>query len=144
MVALGNPLLPGEHVACPYWHVSCCNAYTYLRSTWPPLPLAPCLAPGTAAFLYPTEKDYSYATGRDFSAMSVAIAGEPCVLRATPGRLRVHLPNLAHLDPPTIDTQLRKRAGVRRVEANALTGNILVYFDPRATTDQQVLTAIRA
>lgn len=75
--------------------------------------------------------------------MSAALASEPCVLHAVPGRLRVHLPGLSHLDPRTIDTRLRRGAGVRRVETNTLTGNVLIYFDPRATTDQHILADLR-
>jgi calcium-translocating P-type ATPase len=39
-----------------------------------------------------------------------------------------------------MEQHVRRLAGVRRVEANAITGNILIHFDPR-TTDQTILLA---
>ena len=76
--------------------------------------------------------------------MSAAIATDPRLVHAVPGRVRVHVPDLVDYDPRTVAARLRQVAGVRGVDANPLTDNILVRFDPHATDSQAILGAVRA
>jgi cation-transporting ATPase I len=66
------------------------------------------------------------------------VAPGPEILSAIRGRLRVHLPAWTRRGRRRLESHLRAVAGVRRVEANPLTGNVLVVFDP-ATTDRSTL-----
>src|SRR6266487_4440042 len=74
--------------------------------------------------------------------MSVAVAEEPRVLHTIPGRLRVHLPGWEGKGKRSIETELRQVQGVQSAQANALTGNILVQFDPSVTNKQAILGTI--
>jgi hypothetical protein len=58
--------------------------------------------------------------------MSVAVTEGPCILHTLPGRIRVHLPELTGQSKRAIEIRLRQIQGVRSVQANALTGNILI------------------
>src|SRR5579884_3608981 len=62
--------------------------------------------------------------------MNEAILHEPRVLHALPGRLRAHLPAWPAAGPPEVERRVRRVPGVLRVEANPLTGNVLIHFDP--------------
>ncbi len=64
------------------------------------------------------------------------------VLSLTPGRMRVHLPDWQGEPADRIEAWVRKRPGVEHVEANPLTGNVLVRFDPRRTTSDALLAAL--
>jgi hypothetical protein len=71
------------------------------------------------------------------------IDGEPPrVLSQTPGRLRVHLPAWHDGQAVWIEDQLRAVPGVEAVQANALTGNVLVHFDPQTITGAALLAAL--
>jgi calcium-translocating P-type ATPase len=72
--------------------------------------------------------------------MNGAVTTEPRTLSDTPGRLRVHLPAWAGRGQYLLEKRLRQVPGVRRAEANSLTGNVLIFFDPR-TTDRAALQA---
>src|SRR5579859_5658788 len=76
--------------------------------------------------------------------MSAAVAGEPRLIHTVPGRVRVYMPGLAELGPRTVEGRLRDLPGVRRAAANPLTGTILIYFDPQASSDEALLSSIRA
>src|SRR5438128_8730425 len=75
--------------------------------------------------------------------MSVAVAEEPRVLHSLPGRIRVHLPGWSGQGKRDIEKQLRQVCGVRSVQANPLTGNILVQFDPAITNEQTIIELVR-
>jgi len=75
--------------------------------------------------------------------VSVAIADEPRLLRATPGRVRVHVPALSEHDPCAVESRLRQLSGVRGVQANPITDNILIRFDPRATDEAALMDHVR-
>jgi copper chaperone CopZ len=75
--------------------------------------------------------------------MAVTIAAEPQLFHAVPGRVRVHVPALAGYSARSVEAQVRRVPGVRDVEANPFTGNVLVRFDPRATTARAILDALR-
>ncbi len=66
---------------------------------------------------------------------------KPHILSSIPGRIRVHLPHWPGNGQRSLERRVRTLPGVRRVEANPLTGNILINFDPR-TTDENALLAI--
>jgi uncharacterized membrane protein YbaN (DUF454 family) len=68
-----------------------------------------------------------------------ATAPEPQVVHSGFGRLRVHLP-----DPGGLFTaRFRLYPGVTSAQANDLTGNILILFNPRQTTAQALLAELR-
>jgi len=75
--------------------------------------------------------------------MSIAVAEGPRVLHTLPGRIRVHLPEWSGQGKRTIEATLRQVQGVQSVQTNALTGNILIYFDPLVTDEQKVLSVLQ-
>jgi cation-transporting ATPase I len=85
------------------------------------------------------KKEKEEGTG---SLMSVAVAEEPAILHALPGRVRVHLPAWSGKGKRSIEKQLRQVWGVQSVQANPLTGNILVQFDPTITDERTIVDLI--
>jgi magnesium-transporting ATPase (P-type) len=75
--------------------------------------------------------------------VSVAIAEMPSVLHMLPGRVRVHVPEWSGQGKRKVETVLREVQGISRVQTNALTGNILIHFDPILTSEQTVLGAVQ-
>jgi cation-transporting ATPase I len=75
--------------------------------------------------------------------MATAATPVPQLVRASPGRARIHLPGWSGATPHAVEAALAHVPGVERVQANALTANLLVRFDPRVTNTQAVLTAAR-
>ena len=71
--------------------------------------------------------------------MAIAAAEKPCILHTLPGRIRLHLPAWSGQGKRTLETQLRVVPGIHDVEANALTGNILIHFDSTITNEQDIL-----
>jgi hypothetical protein len=63
------------------------------------------------------------------------------VVHALPGRVRVHLPGWSGQRPQLLEDRLRRVRGVRTVQANPLTGNVLIHFDPRATDFSALMAA---
>lgn len=55
---------------------------------------------------------------------------KPHIVSTMPGRIRVHLPHWSGDGPRRLEQRVRTVPGVRRAEANPLTGNILIGFDP--------------
>src|SRR5713101_3710122 len=76
--------------------------------------------------------------------MSIAVAEEPRVLHTVPGRVRVHVPGWSGQGKRSLETRLCQVQGVRSVQANTLTGNILVQFDPAATNEQTILAMVNS
>src|SRR5579859_1937404 len=76
--------------------------------------------------------------------MSSAVAEETSILHSIPGRLRVHLPAWSGQGKRQVETRLRQSPGVRSVQANTLTGNILVQYDPAKTNEQTILKEVQA
>jgi cation-transporting ATPase I len=84
--------------------------------------------------------------------MRVAAAEEPRhsetqwsgfqLLHAIPGRLRVHLPEWS--GKRRIEAHLRQVQGVHSVQANPLTGNILIQYDPTVMNEQSILKEVQA
>lgn len=75
--------------------------------------------------------------------MSVAVAEGPCVLHTLPGRIRIHFPEWTGQGKRAIETRLRQIQGVRSVQANALTSNILIQFDPQVVSEHTILETVR-
>ena len=63
------------------------------------------------------------------------------VLASSRGRLRFHLPGWTNA--ARVEQLLGQLPGVIRVEANPLTGNILLLFDPNATNADALLDCVR-
>ncbi len=76
--------------------------------------------------------------------MGVAFAEEPCVLHTLPGRVRIHVPQWSGQGKRSIETQLRQVQGVRSLQANELTGNILIQYDTTVTDEQTILAKVRS
>lgn len=74
----------------------------------------------------------------------------PCrVVHHLPGRLRLHVPGLRHNEQfaAELAARLRQQAGVLAVQANPLTGNLLIWYRPElppAPTELQTAMAIQA
>ncbi len=66
------------------------------------------------------------------------------VLSSIPGRVRFHLPDRKGAEAfQTLEAQLSSVNGVKRVQANPLTGNVLVCFDSRIVGMPAILAALR-
>ncbi len=75
--------------------------------------------------------------------MSTVADQRPHILHALPGRVRVHLPAVFTDGAAAVEARARRLPGVRRAQANARTGNVLIHFDPQ-TTDPTALVAALA
>lgn len=69
---------------------------------------------------------------------------EPRLIHALPGRARLHAPGWSERTQRLLTPRLLQLWGVRRVQGNPLTGNVLVLFDPVATDAETVLAGLRA
>jgi uncharacterized membrane protein YbaN (DUF454 family) len=69
---------------------------------------------------------------------------EPRVVHSSHGRLRVHLPHWSGTDAADLAAGLRRLPGVIGAEANPLTGNVLIRFEPRQTSAAALLAALPA
>lgn len=70
-------------------------------------------------------------------------AQTPVVVHNMRGRLRIHLPLWTGFEPRRVTQRLRMLPGVKRAEANALTKNALVVFDPAVTSETTLLDQVR-
>lgn len=70
------------------------------------------------------------------------VGAEPLVLHAVTGRVRVHVQGWSGQGKRLVEAQLHHIQGIRRVQANPATGNILVVFDPAIVSRQDVLHAL--
>jgi hypothetical protein len=76
--------------------------------------------------------------------MRGGIPARPEVLHALRGRIRVHLPVWPEGGRLQLEQHVGRLRGVRRVEANPLTANILIGFDPQATDPDTLLAGLVA
>jgi uncharacterized membrane protein YbaN (DUF454 family) len=67
--------------------------------------------------------------------MTHASAREMRVVHSSRGRLRVHVPDR----DGQVVSRLRALRGVTSAQASELTGNVLILFDPRQTSEQRLL-----
>ena len=73
----------------------------------------------------------------------MTVIEEPRLLHALPGRMRVHLAGWPREGHCAVEARLRQVPGVHGVQANPLTGNVLIHFDPTATDEQTLLAVVR-
>lgn len=64
-------------------------------------------------------------------------------LSLIPGRVRLHLPGWKGDGAERIGNRLRRINGVENVQANPLTGNVLVHFDHRTADKDTFLAKLR-
>jgi hypothetical protein len=64
------------------------------------------------------------------------------ILSQIPGRLRIQLPAWSGANPRELEDSLGNIDGVRAVQANSLTASVLIYFDPRRASLEQVLSEL--
>src|SRR5579859_2641746 len=76
------------------------------------------------------------------NSMSVVATQEPRLVHALPGRARIHLPGWSGQGQRALEKRLRELPLVRSVQANGLTGNVLVLFDP-AAAERTIVAAVR-
>jgi uncharacterized membrane protein YbaN (DUF454 family) len=67
---------------------------------------------------------------------------EPRVVHASHGRLRVHLPHWSGAGGEQIAAAVRHLPGVTCAEANPLTGNVLIRFEPEQTDTTALVEAL--
>jgi hypothetical protein len=65
-------------------------------------------------------------------------------LHSTPGRMRIRIPDRRGDDgfSVQIERDLVQHPGVQQVQANPLTGSVLILFDPRCIDDRQILSEL--
>jgi hypothetical protein len=76
--------------------------------------------------------------------MSLAVVEDPCIRHVLPGRVRVYVPGWKGKGKRTIETGLRQIVGVHHVQANPLTGTVLIVYDATLTDVQLLLHEVRA
>lgn len=76
--------------------------------------------------------------------MSAVVAESPHLLHALPGRIRVQLPQWSGRLQRKLEAAICQLPGVRSAQANPLTGNVLISFDPAAIDQEDLLTALSA
>ncbi|GLV60778.1 hypothetical protein KDH_75970 [Dictyobacter sp. S3.2.2.5] len=74
----------------------------------------------------------------------MSVAGTIDVLHTITGRVRVHVPGWSGQGRRHVEMQLQQLPGVERVQANPVTGNILLLFDPTVQSEPSLLQAIQA
>ncbi len=69
----------------------------------------------------------------------------PRIVHRLPGRLRLHIPALKHVDPTQRDWALMWRdvlgalTGFQSVEVNLVTANVLIHYDPEQLTEKELI-----
>ncbi|HEX8034726.1 MAG TPA: hypothetical protein VF510_12805, partial [Ktedonobacterales bacterium] len=66
---------------------------------------------------------------------------EPHIIHAIPGRVRIHIPGWSKEQQPSIESRLLLIPGVSSVQANPLTGNVLIQFESALPTES-ILRAV--
>src|SRR5271166_6674655 len=72
----------------------------------------------------------------------VSSAGRLHILSLIPGRVRLHLSGWTAGDVEWVETRLCQVNGVESVQANPLTGNVLIRFDRRTTGEKTLLVEL--
>jgi calcium-translocating P-type ATPase len=65
------------------------------------------------------------------------------IVHSSASRLRLHLRRWSGREAQTIEVRLRSQPGVREVEANPWTNNVLIVFDPAITSASALLGAVQ-
>ncbi len=74
--------------------------------------------------------------------MSTLTAEAPRLVHALPGRVRIHVRVEPGQSSADLEAAVDRLPGVRSVQANMLTGNVLVRYDPAVTNDRALLSAL--
>jgi uncharacterized protein len=69
---------------------------------------------------------------------------EPSIVHSSHGRLRIHLPHWEGTQSERIVAELCRLCGVTSAEANPLTGNVLIRFEPLRTSIATLVEALPA
>ncbi|MGD1999151.1 MAG: hypothetical protein PVG81_11090 [Desulfobacterales bacterium] len=66
-------------------------------------------------------------------------------LHNVPGRLRVKIPSIKHMNYKArkVESLFEFREGIERVRANALTGSLTINYDPERVSVDQLLAVLR-
>jgi calcium-translocating P-type ATPase len=73
---------------------------------------------------------------------SGTVVDQPRLIHTIPGRARIHLAEWPGYDQHQVEAQLRRINGVRSVQANSLTQNVLIRFDPSAVDCAMLLSSV--
>src|SRR5919106_6344622 len=73
---------------------------------------------------------------------TAAVLGDPRIVHSLVGRVRVHLPAWDTGAEGWVAHKLRSLPGVSKVNANRLTRNVLVHFDPCVTDQKGILNSL--
>lgn len=73
----------------------------------------------------------------------LSTANTPRILSQTPGRMRVHLAGWTEEELARIEPWLRQLPAVESVQANRLTGNVLIRFDPQRIETAALLAMLQ-
>jgi hypothetical protein len=68
----------------------------------------------------------------------------PQILSLLPGRVRIHFADWPRWTCTEVEAHLACVDGVRAVRANALTGNVLIHFDPQRLSIDRLLRVLSA
>jgi hypothetical protein len=68
---------------------------------------------------------------------------EPRLVHSLPGRMRMHLAGWPRAGQCAVEARLCQVPGVHSVQANPLTGNVLIHYDPTATNEQTLLAVVQ-
>jgi cation-transporting ATPase I len=74
--------------------------------------------------------------------MSAPSAVAPFVAHRVPGRVRLKVPEFGEQVQDAIEARIRSIRGVKSVRSEALTGSVVVQFDPGMPCEEQILGAI--
>ena len=77
--------------------------------------------------------------GEPSTPLPTVLATGTC-LHAVPGRLRIRIPNLKASTrlAAALESELERVEGIRSVEANPVTGNVLIVYDPTSPAGAQL------
>ena len=64
-------------------------------------------------------------------------------MHSLPGRMRMHLAGWPRAGQCAVEARLCQVPGVHSVQANPLTGNVLIHFDPTATDERTLLAVVQ-
>ncbi len=67
----------------------------------------------------------------------------PQIVHNLPGRIRVHLPDWNGGSQQAVERQVLQFPGVRKARATGLTGNVLIQFDPAATSADSIIEQLQ-
>jgi uncharacterized membrane protein YbaN (DUF454 family) len=75
-------------------------------------------------------------------ALDAGAFAEPTLVHSSFGRMRVHLPHWSGAHSEAIRAELGQLPAVTAAEANSVTGNVLIFFDPEQASGTGLLQAI--